>query len=56
MLSAQLRRAVVIVSFLLIALVALRPFIGDATRAYPLAVVALLAALAVHGLYGTRYR
>ena len=56
MLSEQLRIALVTISFFLIALVALRPFVGDAARAHPLAVIALLSALAVHGLYRTRTR
>ena len=55
-LSEKLRIALVTLSFFLIALVALRPFVGDAARVYPLAVVALLAALLVHGVYRTRYR
>ena len=56
MLSEQLRIALVTLSFLAIALVALRPFVGDAVKAYPLAVIALLAALVVHAVYRTRYR
>lgn len=55
-LSDKLRFSLVTISFLLIALVALRPFVGDAIRAHPLAVIAMLAALLVHGVYGTRYR
>jgi hypothetical protein len=56
MLSQPLRIAVVILFIFLIALVTLRPFLGDAIRAFPLAIVALLGALAVHALYRTRYR
>ena len=56
MLSEQLRISLVTISFFLIALVALRPFVGDAARAYPLAVIALLGALVVHAAYRTRYR
>ena len=56
MLSEQLRIALVTISFFLIALVALRPFVGDAAKTYPLAVIALLAALVVHAVYRARYR
>jgi hypothetical protein len=48
------RKTLVLLLALLTAAVALYPFLGDPSREFPLAVVALIGALCVHALSQSR--
>lgn len=54
MLSTPLRLSLVALSFILIAGVVMYPHLREAIREFPLVVIALLGALAVHAYARTR--